>query len=153
MDGISNKSLERILRLFLLVLHDGQCLPTSLDKVERVIRDLGLHYDKIHGCVNDCVLSHGNYANLDKCPTCDESRWKETGGTENDDPVDSESGKKQKHFPRKILHYFPPILRLQRLYMRASTSKLMRCHEEELVNDGKMRHPADSLAWMHEGVL
>jgi hypothetical protein len=149
MDGISNKSLERILRLFLLVLHDGQCLPTSLDKVERVIRDLGLHYDKIHGCVNDCVLSRGNYVNLDKCPTCDESRWKETGGTENDDPVDSESGKKQKHFPCKILRYFPIIIRLQRLYMRASTSKLMRCHEEELVNDGKMRHPADSLAWKH----
>jgi hypothetical protein len=117
--------------------------------VERVIRDLGLHYDKIHACVNDCVLFRGNYANLDKCPTCDESRWKETGGTEKDDPVDSESGKKQKHFPRKILRYFPLIPRLQRLYMRASTSKLMRWHEEELVNDGKMRHPADSLAWKH----
>jgi hypothetical protein len=79
MDGISNKSLEHILRLFLLVLPDGHCLPTSLDKVERVIRDLGLHYDKIHAYVNDCVLFRGNYANLDKCPTCDESRWKETG--------------------------------------------------------------------------
>jgi hypothetical protein len=95
------------------------------------------------------VLFHGNYANLDKFPTCDESRWKETGGTEKDDPVDSESGKRQKRFPRKILRYFPVIPRLQRLYMRASTSKLMRWHEEELVNDGKMRHPTDSLAWKH----
>jgi hypothetical protein len=33
--------------------------------------------------------------------------------------------------------------------MRASTLKLMRWHEEELVNDGKMRHLADSLAWKH----
>jgi cation transport regulator ChaB len=95
------------------------------------------------------VLFRGNYANLDKCPTCDESRWKETGGTEKDDPVDSESGKKQKRFPRKILSCFPLIPRLQRLYMRASTSKLVRWHDEELVNDGKMRHSADSVAWKH----
>ena len=149
MDGISNSSLERILRLFLLVLPAGHCLPASLEKVEKVVRDLGLHYDKIHACVNDCVLFRGDYAKLDKCPTCGESRWKETGGTEKDDHVDIDCGKKQKCFARKILRYFPLIPRLQRLYMRSSTSKLMRWHEEELVNDGKMRHPADSLAWKH----
>jgi len=33
--------------------------------------------------------------------------------------------------------------------MRASTSSLMHWHKEELVRDGKMRHPADSLAWQH----
>jgi hypothetical protein len=149
MDGISNNSLECILQLFLLVLPDGHCLPTSLEKVERVIRDLGLHYEKIHACVNDCVLFRGDYTELDKFPTCDESRWKETGGTEKDDPVDSDCGNKQKRFPCKILHYFPLIPRLQRLFMRASTSNMMRWHDEELVNDGKMRHPADSLAWKH----
>jgi hypothetical protein len=146
MDGISNSSLEHILRLFLLVLPNGHCLQTSLEKVERVIRDLGLHYKKIDACVNDCVLFCGDYVELDKCQTCDESRWKETGGTEKDDPVDSDYGKKQKRFPRKILCYFPLIPQLQRLFMRASTLKMMRWHDEELVNDGKMRHPADSLA-------
>ena len=68
-------------------------------------------------------------------------------GTENDDPVVTGGGKKL--FPRKILRYFPLIPRLQRLYMRASTSSLMRWHKEERVRDGKMRHPADSLAWQH----
>jgi hypothetical protein len=48
MDGISSSNLEGILWLLLLVLPDGHCLPTSLEKVERVIRDLGLHYEKIH---------------------------------------------------------------------------------------------------------
>jgi len=79
MDGLSNNCLERILRLFLLVLPDGHCLPTSLDKVRKVVRDLGLDYQKIHACVNDCVLFHGDYAERDKCPTCGESRWKESG--------------------------------------------------------------------------
>jgi hypothetical protein len=149
MDDISNSSLERILWLFFLVLPDGHCLPTSLEKVERVIRDLGLHYKKIHACVNDFVLFHGDYAELDKCPTCDESRWKETRGTIKDDPVDSDCGKKQKHFPHKILRYLTLIPQLQRLFMRASTLKMMRWHEEELVNDGKMCHLTDSLAWKH----
>ena len=147
MDGLSNNCLERILRLFLLVLPDGHCLPTSLDKVCKVVRDLGLDYQKIHACVNDCVLFHRDYAKRNNCPTCGESRWKESGGTEKDGPVVTVGG--QKRFPRKILRYFPLIPRLQRLYMRASTSSLMRWHKEELVRDGKMRHPADSLAWQH----
>jgi len=33
--------------------------------------------------------------------------------------------------------------------MSEETSSLMRWHKEELVNDGKMRHPTDSLAWKH----
>jgi hypothetical protein len=33
--------------------------------------------------------------------------------------------------------------------MNESTSSQMRWHKEELVNDGKMRHPADSKAWKH----
>lgn len=33
--------------------------------------------------------------------------------------------------------------------MRETTSSYMRWHKEGLVSDGKMRHPADSLAWKH----
>ena len=84
---------------------------------------------------------------MDSCPTCGESRWKDTVGTEKDDPIVTGGGKKL--FPRKILRYFPLIPRLQRLYMRASTSSLMRWHKEERVRDGKMCHPVDSLAWQH----
>lgn len=124
MHGISNSALEHILRLFLLVLPDGHCIPTSLEKVRKVVRDLGLDYQKIHACVNDCVLFRGDYAEMDNCPTCGESRWKESGGIQKDDHVETGSG--QKRCPRKILRYFPLIPRLQRLYMRASTSSLMR---------------------------
>jgi hypothetical protein len=66
MDGICNRSLECILRLFLLVLPDGHCVLTSLEKVDKVVRDLGMHCDNIHAYVNDCVLFCGDYAKLDK---------------------------------------------------------------------------------------
>jgi hypothetical protein len=56
MFGLSNSALEAILLLFSLVLRKGHCIPNALHKVKKVVRDLGLDYEKIHGCVNDCVL-------------------------------------------------------------------------------------------------
>ena len=56
---------------------------------------------------------------------------------------------KKKKVPRKIYRYFPLTPRLQRLYMHDTTSVYRRWHAEELVKDGKVWHPADSLAWKH----
>jgi hypothetical protein len=56
MYGLSNATLEAILKLFGKVLPEGHCISDSLDKVQRVVRDLGLDYVKIHACENDCVL-------------------------------------------------------------------------------------------------
>ena len=80
MYGISNKELEAILNLFSRVLHEDHCIPDSLDKVQRVVRDLGLDYIKIHACKNDCVLFFKKNAKLETCPICGESRWR---GVEN----------------------------------------------------------------------
>ncbi|WVZ58411.1 hypothetical protein U9M48_008687 [Paspalum notatum var. saurae] len=63
---------------------------------------------------------------MDKCPVC-----------------------AKKRAPRKILRYFPLTPRLERLYMRELTSLEMRWHKVGLVRDGKLRRPADSMAWKH----
>jgi hypothetical protein len=76
MYGLSNAALEAILKLFGKVLPERHCIPNSLDKVQRVVRDLGLDYVKIHTCQNDCVLFFDKYANLETCPICKKSRWK-----------------------------------------------------------------------------
>jgi hypothetical protein len=94
--------------------------------------------------VNDCVLFRGPLADKDTCPICHESRWKK-----DDTGESSESGGPKKRTPCKILRFFTLVPRLQRLYMSEETSSLMRWHKEELVSDGKMRHPADSPAWKH----
>ena len=143
MFGLSNSALEAIILLFSLVLPEGHCIPNTMDKVRKVVHDLGLDYEKIHACVNDCVLFRKDYATMDKCPTCGESRWK-------NDEEESGSTSTKKCYPRKILRYFPVIPRLQRLYMRDNTSSLMRWHKsDERVSDGKVCHPVDSKAWKH----
>jgi hypothetical protein len=149
MYGLSNAALEAILKLFGKVLPEGHCIPDSLDKVQRVVRDLGLDYVKIHACQNDCMLFFDKYANLETCPICKKSRWKivEKTSDNNCSAVGATSVKKR--LPVKILCYFPLIPRLQRMYMSKQMSKDMQWHKKELVNDGKMRHSADSKAWKH----
>jgi hypothetical protein len=102
MFGLSNSALEAILLLFSLVLPKGHCIPDSLDKVRKVVRDLGLDYEKIHACVNDYVLFRRNYASTDKYPTCGESRWK-------NDEVATGTISTKKLYPCKTLRYFPVI--------------------------------------------
>ena len=47
----------------------------------------------------------------------------------------------------KVMWYFPIIPRLKRLFATAKTTKLMRWHAEDRVNNGKLRHPADGAQW------
>jgi hypothetical protein len=148
MHGISNTALRSILGLFSLVLPEGHCVPNTLEKVQSVVQELGLDYQKIHACENDCILFWKENEKLDTCPTCGESRWKDDGAAKGDDTSDT-GGTRKKCVPRKILRYFPLIPRLQRLYMRETTSSEMRWHKEGLARDGRMRHPADSPAWKH----
>ena len=145
----SKENAEQTFSLWRDTLPLGHCIPDTIKKAQKIIRDLGLTYIKIDACVNDCVLFRGPLANMDTCPTCGENRWKKDNTNSNEIGESSESGGAKKHTPCKVLRYFPLTPRLQRLYMSKETSSLMRWHKEELVSDGKMRHPADSLAWKH----
>ena len=135
MFGCSNACMEYMLELFLLVLPKGHCLPDSMEKIKKVVRDLGLNYEKIDACYNYCVLFRGkDYEGLDNCAKCGETRSKECKKGQ-----DGGSGcGSKRRVPRKILRYFPLIPRLQRIYMLETRASYMRWHKEELVDDGKM---------------
>ncbi|XP_070003906.1 uncharacterized protein [Nicotiana sylvestris] len=51
-------------------------VPESFNKARNMIKDLGLHYEKIHACPNDCMLFWKENANMDNCSICGSSRWK-----------------------------------------------------------------------------
>ncbi|XP_049385806.1 uncharacterized protein LOC125849897 [Solanum stenotomum] len=130
----SNKSMDELLSFFKEVLPEGSLLPSSFYEAKKILRDLGLGYTKIDACQNDCILYWRDYVNAQSCPKCGMSRWK---SLEN-------KGKKVAH---KVLRYFPIKPRLQRLYMAKETSKKMRWHKEENIDDGVLRHPSDSIEW------
>jgi len=103
------------------VLPEGHCVPDTLEKVQKVVYDLGLHYQKVHARINDCVLFWKEYADMDTCPTRGESRWNMADSSEKE-WLSSDAAPK-KRVPHKILGYFPITPRLQRLYMRVTTSE------------------------------
>ena len=93
------------------------------------LHDLGLSYEHIYACKNDCVLFWKKNTNLVECSMCKESKYK----------VDHASGMKITH---KVLRYFPLTPRLRRLYMSRKRAKNMRWYRDKRVDDGISRHLA-----------
>ncbi|XP_016471415.2 uncharacterized protein LOC107793551 [Nicotiana tabacum] len=144
----SNTSLDSLLKLLSDVFPKGHVLPNSIYEVQKIIKDLGLDYVKIDACINNCILYRKEYADLEQCPKCGEKRWIVRKGENDDNEVaSSKLNKRKKGIPRKILRYFPLIPRLQRLFMTKRTAENMRWHKNKRVDDGVLRHPADSLTW------
>ncbi|KAJ0025455.1 hypothetical protein Pint_08192 [Pistacia integerrima] len=57
------------------VLSDENLMPNSMYKTNKVMVALGLEYEKIYACQNDCILRN-EYKDLSECPSCCGSRWK-----------------------------------------------------------------------------
>ncbi|XP_028077604.1 uncharacterized protein LOC114279550 [Camellia sinensis] len=89
----SNKSFDIVMQVFNDILPKcDEIVPWMLYESKKFLRELGLGYEVIHTCKNDCILFWNDNAKLDTCPTCKESRYK----------FNNVSGKK---IPHKILRH------------------------------------------------
>ncbi|XP_042405093.1 uncharacterized protein LOC121995413 [Zingiber officinale] len=142
----SDKSFTALLDFLRRVLPPEAQVPNSFYEAKKLISNLGLHYEKIHACPNDCMIYWGEDANEQACRVCNLSRWK---NMQKQPKKSRKSGKKilQMKTPAKVFWYFPLKLRLQRLFMSSQTSKNMQWHSKKRVSDGILRHPADSPTW------
>lgn len=130
----SNKSFNMLMGVLMDLLPKGHLIPPLIYEAKKFLRDLGLGYEHIDACQHDCALFWKENAGLEKCPVCRESRYKLNDG-------------KSKKIPHKILRYFPLTPRLRRLYMSRMTATEMRWYEDKCVDDGLLRHLADSEEW------
>ncbi|GKA93030.1 hypothetical protein Tco_0815016 [Tanacetum coccineum] len=133
-DSIFNEMLEFFQNVFPTA--KGYKLSPSYYAIKKTFKMIGLGYESIHACVNDCFLFWGD-ANKDVhfCPVCNTSRWKDS----------NTPGKK---VPKKVLCYFLIIPRLQRLYKSKHTAKEMTWHATgKCTKPDKMQHPIDGRAW------
>jgi len=131
---ITNSGFSAILRILSEAFREFNTIPKSYEEAKKMLRELGLGYVSIHVCPNNCVLFRGNeYAELDNCPVCKASRWK--------DP-------ERKKVPAKVLRHFPLIPRLQRLFVSKKRSDEAQWHKlKRKYNEKEMTHPADGKAW------
>ena len=131
--GWSVKSFDAVLDLFRKALPTPSSVPKNFYEAKKYVRDLGFEGEKIHVCVNDCILYRNKYAYHTHCPNnrCKAPRFK-------------------KKVPQKVVRYFPLIPRLQRLFIDKQVASDMRWHKEKRVHDDNIvRHPADTEAWKH----
>jgi hypothetical protein len=144
MGGVSSTAFSTILEFINQLLpDDGGALPVNTYEANKYLRGMGLGYEKIPACCNDCILFWKGNKDLDSYVKCGQSRWNDE--IELDDDGQPISSTKRK--PVKVLRWFPIIPRLQRLFMSQHTAPHMRWHADGHTNDGVLRHPADGEAW------
>ncbi|CAL9005352.1 unnamed protein product [Prunus brigantina] len=100
--GMSDVCFTELLILQGDLLPEGNTIPTSMYEAKKTLCALGLSYEKMHACPNDCILYRKEYEDSTNCPTCGISRWKE-----GKDSILKEG------VPAKVVWYFPPIPRRQ----------------------------------------
>nr|GEU94081.1 hypothetical protein [Tanacetum cinerariifolium] len=81
-------------------------LPSSAYEAKQFTKDLGLGYEKIHACPNDCMLYWDDRAGQQSCHICKASRYKS-------DELGGSSKARKSNKPAKVLCYFPLIPRLK----------------------------------------
>lgn len=100
--GVSNACVDELMKaLSCQILPQPNTLPKSERQATRLLRTLGLGYNIIHVCLRGCVLSRGVHAGLNRCPTCQNSRFYRRG--------------RDKKLVR-VLRHFPLIPRLRRMF-------------------------------------
>ena len=85
----------------------------STYEAKKFLRDMGLGYEKISACHNNCMLFWNGNKDLDSCNICGESKWNDEIYLDEDvQPISS-----NKKCLVKLLQWFPLIPRLQKLFM------------------------------------
>ncbi|XP_074327626.1 uncharacterized protein LOC141665540 [Apium graveolens] len=122
-------------------------LPSSFSTAKGMIKDLGLDYQKIHACPNDCMLFWAENERLENCAKCGTSRWRvveKKAKARSDANIELASNPK---IPAKVMRYFPLKPRLQRMFLSSDFSSSMTWHALSRKKDGRLRHPADGKGW------
>ncbi|XP_073224870.1 uncharacterized protein [Cicer arietinum] len=146
--GMADKAMTMVLEL-LKDAFEFANIPNSFYEAKKTITKLGLNYEKIHVCRNNCMLYWGNKEDEERetCKICNTLKWK---SKEKVGEVGvSSDGNNRKKVPAKVLRYFPLKPRLQRLFLSSKSAEDMRWYANDSKNDGMLRHPRDSEAWKY----
>ena len=94
----SDKSFSSLLQVVHDMLPEDNNLPKSYYQAKKILCPIGMEYQKIHACPNDCILYRHKFLEMSKCPRCGVSRYK----VKDDDKCCSDENSK-KASPGKVL--------------------------------------------------
>jgi len=120
-----------LLQLLVTVFPQINPFPLSWSKYKQLRKDLGLCYEKIHACLNDCILYWDGRQHQEECDKCHPSQWKD----------------KYKKLSNKVMCYFSLVPRLLRMYNSSRIAEDMLWRYRDRVKHGILRHPTDAKVW------
>ncbi|XP_020550342.1 uncharacterized protein LOC110012142 [Sesamum indicum] len=128
---------DRLVSTIKSMLPEDEKLPDNFYTTKKHLGKLGLGYEKIDSCVNNCILYYKENNGLQECPICYHPRYK---------PIKAGS---RKRVAFKVLRYLPLIPRLKRLYASNYTCEHMTWHANNPSSEESMAHPSHGEAWKH----
>jgi hypothetical protein len=135
----SNNSYNNLMKLISNILLKPHKVPKDMYQFKKMMSALGLKYEKIDVCPDNCMLLWKEHANKKKCLKCGQSRFIKV--------VTQDSVKVTTEVAQKLLCYFPVTPRLKRLFISKRIARHMRWLKGDIhENDGVMGHPSDGEA-------
>ena len=114
--GWSDKIFSDLLHILGDMLPTNNEMPLSMYEAKKTLNALGMEYENIHACPNDCILYRNEFQGASSCPTCGMSRWK----------ANKARMRNTKRIHVKVLWYFPPISRFKRMFQSPKTKKRLK---------------------------
>ena len=103
------------------MLPPSNILPCTYRDLSSIMKEIGMHYEAIHACLDDHVIYYNQHEFATECPECHVSRYR----------ID----KVTKRVPQKVLRYIPIIPRLQRLFRCKNITQFMDYHAQNRSQD------------------
>jgi len=69
-NGWTDRSFSELLELLHEMLPEGNMLSTRHYEAKKILYPMGMEYQKIHVCPNDCILYRKEFETLTKCSRC-----------------------------------------------------------------------------------
>ena len=126
----SDKSFTELLVLLKSMLPNDNMLPKSHYKAKKILYPVGMEYQKIDACPNNCIMYKNEFVKMRYCLTCAVSCYKVNDGECSDDAATNNN------HPTKVCWYLPIIPRFKRLFASADDAKYLRWHADDKIIDG-----------------
>ena len=129
----TDKKFTNLLELLHEMLLKGNTLSTSHYEAKKILDVMGMEYQKIHACPNDCILYRKEFEPLYMCPR----RWV-SGYRVKDDDSDEDDIKKGPL--TKVLCYLPITPRCKHFFTNVNDTNNLTCHANGRKFNGLLQH-------------
>jgi len=72
----SDKSFTSLLQVVQDMILEENVLPKSYYQAKKILCTMGMEYQKIHACPNNCILYRNEFEEMHNCPRYGVSRYK-----------------------------------------------------------------------------